>query len=210
MNGSYAQNNGMLKSSGDPNTVTVQSYNEKFHQYLAAPTNRGSQSVQYWIDQTLQLLSRTSRMLEIGSGSGVDANYIEAKGFQIERTDAALALVLNLRRQGHQARELNIVTDNIEPGYDLIFSSAVLQHLSDTQMNLAVAKIHTALNAHGVMALSVARGYGERWTNRRLGSPRYFQYWQPHSLEVLLAKAGFTTVYKDDDQDWLRWTVRKS
>jgi SAM-dependent methyltransferase len=194
----------------DPNNLTLETYNCHWAAYVAAPTNQLTIQIQQWIEVTLKGVGGLRQVLEIGSGSGVDADYIESRGFTVERTDAAEALVSYLKRRGRPARHLNIVTDEIPDSYDLIYCSAVLQHLTAEQMERAVKKIYDALRPGGLLAVSVSRGKSSEWTVRRLGAPRYFQHWQPDSLEGLLQRAGYRTVYQDYDKEWLRWTVKRA
>ncbi len=197
-------------SNEDPNAITVRAYNERPEEYLDAPTNRGSPQVKRWIDASLRQVPIKGKILEIGSGSGSDAEYIESHGYNIELTDAAESLVRRLLDAGRKARVLNIVTDAIKKEYDLIFCSAVLQHLTRDQVSEAVTKIHAALKEKGIFSVSVSKGKGESWTERRLGMPRYFSYWEQAPFKDLLVSKGFDVVYADSDDMWLRFVAQKS
>jgi SAM-dependent methyltransferase len=76
---------------------------------------------------------------------------------------------------------------------DGIWACASLLHL--TRADLPRVLIHFArlLRPHGRFYLSVKRGDSEGYSQHAYGqnAPRYFTYWQPHTLDPLLATAGF-------------------
>lgn len=187
----------------ETNSITLASYENRSVEYVDNTPHEASAEVKQWLDQSVEDLHGDARILEIGSAFGRDADYIEAKGFSVERTDAALAFVKLLHGQGHQARQLNILTDEIESEYDLIFADAVLLHFSRPETSGVLSKIHDSLSKHGRLAFTVKRGEGEGWSEAKLNAPRFFCYWQPEGLNETLQRAGFSSNSISSDENWL-------
>lgn len=153
-----------------------------------------------------ELASRIAggRILELGSGPGVDAACLESCGVSVIRTDATQAFVDLLRADGVQAEQLNAVTDDLGGPYDAIYAGAMLLHLDKAQFEAVARK---ALRAARVLAFTVKEGKGEAWTNERLDVPRFFKYWRAETLSSALSAAGwqvdFVRQVAGARDDWL-------
>ena len=135
-------------------------------------------------------------MLEIGSGPGWDAGYLEGHGVQVIRTDATPAFVSLLRAAGHNARLLDARTDPLGGPYQGILANAVLHHLNRDQFEDVLRRARTAVAASGILGFTVKEGHGAAWSEHKLGLPRHFTYWRsrrcaPHCT----APAGRTPPY---------------
>ena len=177
------------------NQKTLRSYEAHIDEYIEGTPQEVTGDVKVWIDKTLERLQNNAKILEIGSAFGRDAAYMESCGYKVERSDAVAAFVDYLRRNGYEdARTLNILSDEIGQGYDLIFADAVLLHLTKEEMMTALSKIYDSLDDQGVLSFSLKEGAGEEWSDAKLGAPRYFQYWSSEPIRDVLAGAGFRIV----------------
>lgn len=190
------------------NEVTLDSYNKRVQEYILGTPAVVSGSFKEWIDVILSCLSRDSKILEVGSGFGRDADYIESFGFKVERTDATESFVTFLREQGRFARRFNILTDPFEDQYDLIFANAVFLHFTPVELEIVLQKIHSSLKNNGILAFSVKKGEGEEWTSEKLGEPRYFCYWDRDRMIFLLKKVGLEIVHIHEDERYLQVIVK--
>lgn len=191
------------------NDKTLTSYNHHVQEYIDGTPQQASGVVKDWIDQTLSLLPPGGRVLELGSAFGRDATYMEAKGFRVERTDAAVSFVDLLEAEGHEARVLNAITDELGDDFDLIFANAVFLHLTPTEFERTLIKCLNALKPGGVLAFTLKQGKGEEWSEAKLNAPRYFCYWTSERLTELLGQTGFKIVSMEGDKktknaDWLQ------
>lgn len=199
----------------DDNSITLQSYQHNTQAYIdVIPPLDGA--FKAWIDDSLSLIPKHGKILEIGSGAGRDAAYIKDQGFDIECSDAVPNFVQILQQKGLKTRTLNVLTDSIDATYDMVLAVAVLLHFSPEETTGIVKKIHAALNEKGIFALRVKKGDGAAWINDKLGEPRYFYYWQPKALEALLAGCGFTVLRTSvtpssfNDTVWIGIIAQKS
>jgi SAM-dependent methyltransferase len=177
--------------SKSDNKRTLQAYQDKTQEYIQA-TPPLDDTTKAWLDKSLGLIPADGKILEVGSGFGRDAEYIQQQGFHVECSDAVPNFVDLLRQKGFEARRLDLLTDDLGSGYDLVVADAVLLHFTPEESGAVTRKVREALNDGGVFALRMKRGNGPKWTEEKLGEPRYFYYWQPHDLQGLLGKNGFT------------------
>lgn len=177
----------------DINKRTLASYEAAAEDYIRNTAERGI-DIEYWIRKSLHDLSFEANILEIGSASGIDAKFIEEQGYRVEKTDATEKFVSILQRDDPSAHALNVITDEIPGTYDLILANAVLLHFTEKDAEIAVQKIHDALNAKGVFALTLKEGVGEFWQENKEMPPRFFRYWTKESITEFLRTVGFADI----------------
>jgi len=189
------------------NALTLQSYELGVQEYINGTAAEVSGTFKDWIDATLASLPLNAEIMEIGSGFGRDADYIESFGFKVDRTDATEAFVTFLQSQGHSACRFNVLVDAFPMQYDPVFANAVFLHFTPQELEKALQKIHAALRDNGVLAFSVKKG--EEWTNAKLGQPRYFCYWEQANLVPFLQKANFKVVTVSEDKRFLQIIAKR-
>jgi SAM-dependent methyltransferase len=195
------------------NDQTLEAYNDHVQDYVAANESTMSDSRKVIVKKVLALVPKGSQVLEIGSGFGRDADYIESLGYKVERTDAVEGFVELLKNQGHEVRKLNALTDDFGNDFDLVYAQAVFLHFNPEQMKQVLKKSFNSLKPGGILAFSVKEGQGESWPNDYLGVPRYYCYWQEPALQKITESAGFSAVEIAKRQGirdpWLHVTAKK-
>lgn len=199
------------------NAVTVETYNKMAVRFQETSPQVVSGNLKEWIDAGLSKLNKTAKILEIGSGTGKDADYIEAQGFTMECTDASEGFVELLKEKGRQARVLDAIKDEPGAGYDLVFANAVLLHFTEDETETVLKKVYAALNDDGYFMLTLKCGEGDEITSRKLELDRYFKYWQAPAITKLLQSTGFTDInaktlgdFRNDGRpDWLYITAKR-
>lgn len=176
----------------DPNAETLLAYEEGWERYLASTPSVPLDCHGDWLPGALALRPAGSTVLEIGSGPGHDALWMERYGAAVERTDACEAFVAHLDSQGHKARLLNVLTDDIGGPYGMIYAFAVFQHLTGWQLSGALRRCRGALVPGGILAFSMRRGGLPEWSERKGMARRYFRYCQPAGLWEMTEHAGLT------------------
>lgn len=191
----------------DNNDKTLQSYEENIQEYLSGTPQTAYDSLKNWIDKALTFVPKGGTVLELGSGPGRDAAYMQSKGYRVMATDATQGFVDLLQKAGHDSLLLNALTDEFGTDYDMIFAHAVLLHFNPEQVRLVIEKAYKSLKPKGVLAFSVKLGKGSAWTNEKLDSPRFFHYWQKPELDNLLKTTSFSsfeiTEGKSTNAKWL-------
>lgn len=176
----------------DPGDITIASYDARAAVY-AAQTATPSPVVTAWLDRVADVIG-SGHVLELGSGPGLDAKQLEARGLRVSRTDATPAFVTMLRAAGHEARSLDARCDDLGGPYEAVLADAVLLHLDRTQFADLLARARAAVVDGGVLAFTLKEGDGDEWHARKLGAPRYFTYWREAAVRDELARTGWDVV----------------
>lgn len=192
------------------NERTLASYQEHIQEYVDSTDHEISDFVKSWMREALAPIPQGATVLELGSGFGRDAAYIESLGLKVQKSDATQGFVDLLRKQGQDALSINILTDTIDGPYQAILAHAVLLHFTPEEFNIALDKIHHSLTPDGIFFFTVQRGNGSEWKSNK-GGPRFFQYWQPKELERAVNVAGLKVLnlYPDSADKWIHVIAQK-
>jgi SAM-dependent methyltransferase len=160
---------------------------------MAKSSNSIGPAKQAFFDELVQQAPPPRRVLEVGSGSGRDADWLEQHGYEVTRTDASTSFVATLRAGGHAAELLNVLTDPIPTGYGLIYASAVFLHFTSEELGAVLTRLVEAVEPGGWLAFTVKEGDGQDWSTEKIGR-RFFQYWREPPLRMLLDESPWTLV----------------
>jgi SAM-dependent methyltransferase len=195
-----------------PTERTLAAYQANVEAYLVASPQAVNADVAVLLDELVdQAPGRT--VLEIGTGPGHEADYLEARGLAVQRTDAVAAFVDRLVAAGHEARLLDVRSGDLEGPYDAVLALAVLHHLSRPALLAALTRIRDAARPQGVLALTMKEGDSEGWSTAKLGAPRWFVYWREADLREVLECAGWSVLRLDHvhgrNDEWLYALCRR-
>jgi len=198
----------------DSNHQTIQSYEAHVQEYINGTPQDVSGVVKEWLDEAIANLPKDARILEFGSAFGRDATYLQNLGYKVECTDATQAFVDLLNQKGFNARRLNAITDDLGGQYDFVLANAVLLHFTRDETKQVLQKVFDALNPGGTFAFTLKQGEGEKWSEDKLGAPRYFCFWTEDQIRQLVEATGFTDVKVTGDKatanaTWLQVIARK-
>jgi len=197
---------------------TLAAYETNAKEYITQYPCHNSDFVDSWIEKSLQNIAKNAEVLEIGSGTGIAAKFIENLGYKIQVSDAAESFVKYLQENGFpNARYFNVITDEFWQNFDYVLADAVLLHFTKGEVKETIKKVYDALNPGGTFAFSLMLGDGEKWQNR-LGAERFFKFWQVDDIVTVLEKIGFdykteiTGNYNDrsSTRRWITIIVHKS
>lgn len=171
--------------------ATVRAYDAEPGQYAAATTDV-TEVVRARLDALAAALGRGARVLEIGSGGGRDAAYLEGRGVIVRRTDVSAGFVAVLREQGHRADVVDPLVDDLEGPYDGVWTNACLLHVDRADLPIVLARVASATRVGGILMASVKEGDGEGWsTHGSVAGARRFVYWREPTLREVLTRAGW-------------------
>lgn len=193
----------------DANDGTLETYQLFAERYVDRTPSPDAGTVRF-VDQFIAVVPGRS-VLEFGSGPGHDAAYMETRGLQVTRTDAARAFVERLIAAGHSARLLDVRVDDFGGPYDGIWANAVLLHLDRKQFAQVVSRARRAVVDNGVLGISLKEGDGAGWTTRKMDAPRYFTYWREADVRRVLVDGGWTVQlfeHSGHQEKWLHFIAR--
>lgn len=181
---------------GTNNQRTIQAYEQHVPEYIQGTPQQVTawSSIEVWLKEALDGLQKDARILEFGSATGRDAEYIQAMGYSVDCTDATQAFVDLLQQKGLAARRLNAITDDLDGPFDLVIANAVLLHFTREETGQVLRNVLQALGDNGRFAFTLKQGDGEEWSEAKLGAPRYFCYWQEADIRQQLEVTGYRNI----------------
>ncbi|MBA8885781.1 methyltransferase domain-containing protein [Dokdonella fugitiva] len=198
--------------AGDANRRTIAGYENCARDYAAAvervPAGVGEAALRRLADG----LSRGARALEIGSGPGWDADFLETLGVAVDRTDAAGAFRAFQAERGHAVAALDVVEDALPGPYDAVVALCVLQHVERARFDEVLRKIAGALHPGGLFLASLREGEGEDWEHGESGDYRLV-LWPADALRERLSAAGFDVAWEARHRgngDWIYLVARRA
>lgn len=163
----------------------VESYEESARAYDALCVNDPPPKIAEVLRRFAGTLPTPARVLEVGSGPGRDADYLETLGVSLRRTDAVQAFVDIQAERGHPVELVNVVTDPLGGPYDGVVALCVLIHVDREQTVPVLRKILAALKPGG--ALLVSMRVGEHVED----DGYHTVYWTRDGFAEQLTTAGF-------------------
>ncbi len=195
------------------NRETVQSYELCAHDY-AATTQERSQTGENALRLLVDALGGTGTVLEIGSGPGWDADFLEEQGLSVRRTDVTEAFLSFQAERGRKAERLDLIEDELGGPYDGIVALYVLQHIDRTLVSMVLGKVAAALRPGSAFLVSLREGSGDASElGRQSGNIYHLTLWTRAEFEHRLDEAGlradFTSRMIDEDGAWMMILARR-
>jgi SAM-dependent methyltransferase len=173
--------------------------------------------MQEWMNRTVSYLPPRALVLEVGSGSGRDAEYLEGAGLRVLRTDVVETFVERLRSQGYDASYLDAVRDEFPNDLDCVFANAVVCHFEKPQFSQFLMRSRAALRAGGTLSFTTKLGekYEPTSQQSRLAATRKFSRWPTADLIRFLDQHDFVVEWHSESggirsaSKWINVVARK-
>ena len=152
----------------------------------------------------------SGKVLEIGSGAGLDAQELIKQGFTVIPSDFTDAFVEIMKANGLAPIKLDAVNDKFPQDLDGVFANAVFVHFSPEDSKKVIANIYESLKPNGIIFLSMLIGSGTEVSGKLLGIIREFFYYQPQDIEELLkGKFEILEMNQPVEGRWIHLVARK-
>ena len=203
--------------SKDPKQVsanrrTIASYEECALKYARSTKPKPGSDDDLTLARFLEVVPAGGLVLEIGSGPGWDADWLERKGVQVRRTDASTAFIEIQAARGVTAELLDVVTDNLGGPYAGVIARYVFQHIDRSQLPDVLTRIAATIVEGGAFLFSLREGQGELIEQGSSGGVYYVAAWTRPELDEILGGLGFRECWsessKDADGRWLSVLMR--
>jgi 2-polyprenyl-3-methyl-5-hydroxy-6-metoxy-1,4-benzoquinol methylase len=192
---------------GDDRTIAT--YERIAREYAAEITDEPPPERADALARLLDALFPCPAILEVGSGTGRDADHLERLGARVRRTDAASAFVELQAERGRHAQLLDVIADDLGGPYDAVLAMCVLIHVERARTDALLRKVARALRPSGAFLVSVREGIGEE------RGACHMTYWCAAEFETRLAVAGFNVGWQSRhtdsaDETWLTFLAHLS
>jgi cyclopropane fatty-acyl-phospholipid synthase-like methyltransferase len=176
-----------VPSRSASNTSTLAGYEGCADDYADTTAPRPEADDQPALVELLKLASPGSHLLEIGSGPGWDADWLEERGLTVRRTDGAESFVQLQAARGRRAERLDVIRDPLGGPYDGVVALHVLQHVERETLPSVLARIAKAIRDGGVFLLALREGEGESAEIGSKGNEYYVALWPRAEIIPALA-----------------------
>jgi 2-polyprenyl-3-methyl-5-hydroxy-6-metoxy-1,4-benzoquinol methylase len=163
---------------------TIDSYEECADDYTRIVEPFPSPSLEAALRQVAVAAGKGGRILEIGSGPGWDADFLETQGVLVRRTDATQRFLELQAARGKQGEFLDVITDDLGGPYDAVIALCVLIHVPRDQTGQVLEKIVAALRPGGVFLVTMRDGDGET------SGAYHMTYWRRDDFALCIKAAG--------------------
>ena len=169
--------------------------------------------------------SSEKKILDVGCGPGRDAHVLDGKGYRIIGIDLSKELLKKARElhSGLEFEQMDVrkleFPDNT---FGAVWCNAVLLHLNDKDLEIALQEIFRVLTPQGILAASFKKGSGERELLETFSTDlsRYYNFKSQEALSAIVEEQGFQVIeshvlnererFGQDkrDLDWV-WTIAR-
>lgn len=193
----------------DQSQRTIQSYEGFADEYAGLGQPFPAPNVEAALRQVADHVGTGGVALEIGSGPGWEADFIETLGVSVLRTDATARFLELQAMRGKAGKLLNVITDDLEGPYDAVIALCVLIHVPRTEIDGVLAKIAAALRPRGVFFVSMRDGDGET------SGAYHTVYWRRDDFAARLEAVGLAVIWDEasidcDDDPWISFIAQTS
>lgn len=180
---------------------TINAYEDYAERYDALVRHVPNQREQKWLKRLVKIAGKGGRILEVGSGPGYDADFVEGLGVQVRRTDATKRFLELQAARGKHGEFLDLITDDLGGPYDAVLALCVLIHVPREQTDQVLARIAGSLRPGGAFLVSMRIGDGET------GGEYHTVYWRRDDFAARLESAGLVLVGDEfnvgrDREEW--------
>src|SRR5215212_4523207 len=182
-----------MPNSQSNNGRTVAAYENYARRYAEVVSPQPSESAAATLRRFADMLPAGGRVLDIGSGPGWDADFLEGLDVRVHRTDVTAEFRNFQAERGLQVDALDVLTDEIAETYDGILMLCVLQHFERTDVDAVLIKLVNALKDGGALLLSHPVGEDEFWEGSS-GDYRVVR-WSGAMLDDRFQRSGLTVLW---------------
>ena len=208
------------------NDITVEVYKKKANIYLKNSIKHDNidldkakckrQELEQFIKNNIEILPKGSKILEIGSGDGTNAQYIERLGYDVTASDIVDDFIKATNSKGVKTIKLNVLKDKITEKYSAIFCWRVFVHFTKEDIENTFKRIYNILDNNGLFIFNVMnreiKKVEDEWIDfsneYHMGAERYYRYFSKNEVDEVINKIGyqiyhFHTEGGDNNNKWL-------
>ena len=187
---------------------TIETYEQTAYLYNSLYPDVNRNNIDFFIKQL-----KGKNILDIGCGTGRDAEYFVNKGLDVVGIDLSDRFIEISRAKVPNAKFIKMDMRNINfplESFDGIWAMASLLHIPKIEAINTIKQLRKVLKTNGIIYISVKLGEGEKFIkrDRYKGLEKFFAFYTESEISDLLEKCGFEIIklslYKVPKQDtWI-------
>ncbi|WP_175532258.1 bifunctional 2-polyprenyl-6-hydroxyphenol methylase/3-demethylubiquinol 3-O-methyltransferase UbiG [Paenibacillus sp. yr247] len=126
------------------------------------------------------------RILDLGSGPGHQASYLQKNGCQVSCVDLSEEMVNICREKGLDALAMDFYTLDLEPeSYDAVWTMNALLHVPKSSLLQVLKNIERVLKPDGFLYMGLYGGYESEgiWENDSYRPQRFFSFYEDEHIQ---------------------------
>lgn len=191
--------------TSDPNSLelyrkTIETYGSQaaVQKYIQTLHAHRDASLHSFLSHIKEVLPEGSRILDVGSGTGLDVQYLREAGFLAYGIDISQHMIehaVKLVGPYFKQTDVRVLNQCQCDAFDAIISVALFQHLARTDAPTILHGMQHLLKSGGLLCIITKAGEGFYW-DTRLGAsfPRAVTLYTEAEFYSLLLKSGFSNV----------------
>jgi ubiquinone/menaquinone biosynthesis C-methylase UbiE len=187
---------------------TIETYEQMADLYNSLYPDVNKENIDFFIYKL-----HGDKILDIGCGSGRDAEYFVNKGLDVIGIDLSNRFIEISQDRVPKAKFIKMDMRNINfpvNSFDGIWLMASILHIPKLEVKDTIIKFREVLKTNGIIYLSVKLGEGERFVkkDRYKGLEKFFAFYTESEISDLLKDCSFEIIklslYKVPKQDtWI-------
>lgn len=151
------------------------------------------------LPEFITLLTKSCKVLEVGTAGGRDAKVFINAGMNVTGTDVVESFLEQARELVPEGKFLNMDMRKLnfdDEQFDAIWANAVLLHAERADVPKIIENFYRMLKKDGKVHIRVKQGHGEGYRAEKLssGNERFFTYYTKEEVEKLLKNTGLKII----------------
>ena len=196
--------------------ITLKTYSK-----IAANYTAHRRKYKFWTEeyQTFKKFLKGKKILDVGSGSGREAEFFLRDKFDYLGTDASPAMIKQAKKLVPKGkfRLMNMLSLKFpKKSFDGFWAAASLLHIPKKKQSTVLKSLHKILKDDGVGFISLKFGTGEGLFTDKTGYKRFFSYHSLPSFKKILKQNSFNVIksgtkkHPERKERWLMFFVKKA
>lgn len=179
---------------------TYDKYAKKYADYTY------SKLMQFQLNRFISMLPKNSKILDIGSGSGRDAQYFYDYNLDVTSIDISENMLKEAKKRVKGVKFIKMDMRNLEfndNSFDGIWIMASLSDIERKESLDTLTGFSRILRKEGIVYIAVKEGTTEEVISKPQynNAPRYYTFYTQVELEEKLKKAGFSILNAQTSED---------
>jgi len=175
---------------------TYEEHAEEFEEFAEQTKNLVQKEADIFIKHL-----KGKKILDLGSGTGIYAEYFAKKGFDIVCVDISEEMVKLCQKKGLKAQVMDLEKlEFTDQSFDGVWAYTSLLHIPKKNISNVIKKITNILKPQGILGLALVEGTGEGFIERFPGAKVWFSYFNDKEVRILFGEE-FKVVYSKTENN---------